>query len=81
MPTEFLDRFEVPELLRLPAWADPQVVRSATAVAIVVSLIALFLAIRIIRRLLLRAVVVVVLAALSIGLWEQPDNPWWFPPS
>ena len=66
MPTEFLDRFEVPELVRLPAWADPQVVRSATAVAIVVSLIALFLAIRIIRRLLLRAVVVVVLAACWI---------------
>ena len=61
MPTEFLDRFEVPELLRLPAWADPQVVRSASTVAIVVSLIALVLAIRIIRRLLLRAVVVVVL--------------------
>ena len=74
MPTEFLDRFEVPELLRLPAWADPQVVRSATAVAIVVSLIALFLAIRIIRRLLLKAVVVVLLAALSIGLWEQRAN-------
>jgi uncharacterized membrane protein len=74
VPTEFLDRFEVPELLRLPAWADPQVVRYASTVAIVVSLIALFLAIRIIRRLLLRAVVVVVLAALSIGLWEQRAN-------
>ena len=74
MPTEFLDRFEVPELLRLPAWADPQVVRSASTVAIVVSLIALVLAIRIIRRLLLRVVVVVVLAALSIGLWEQRAN-------
>ena len=72
MPTEFLDRFEVPELLRLPAWADPQVVRSATAVAIVVSLIALFLAIRIIRRLLLKAVVVV----LPVQL---PKKKKWLP--
>ena len=71
MPTEFLDRFEVPELLRLPAWADPEVVRSASGIAIVVALIALFLALRIIRRLLVRVVVVVLLAALSVGLWEQ----------
>lgn len=74
MPTEFLDRIDLPELVELPAWADPQVVRSASAVAIVVALVALFLAIRIIRRLFVRVVVVVLLAALSIGLWEQRVN-------
>ncbi|MDE0833007.1 MAG: hypothetical protein OSA36_01760 [Acidimicrobiales bacterium] len=74
MPTDLLDRFELPELVELPAWADPQLVRSASAVAIVAALIALFLALRVIRRLALRAVVVVLLAALSIGLWEQRTN-------
>ena len=74
MPTEFLDRIELPELVRLPAWADPEVVRSASGIAIIVALIALFLALRIIRRLLVRGVVVVLLAALSIGLWEQRTN-------
>jgi len=72
--TEFLDRIDLPELVELPAWADPQVVRSASAVAIVVALVALFLAIRIIRRLFVRVVVVVLLAAFSIGLWEQRVN-------
>ena len=71
MPTEFLDRIELPELVRLPAWADPEVVRSASGIAIVVARIALFLALRIIRRLRVRVVVVVLLAALSVGLWEQ----------
>jgi len=74
VPTQLLDLFDLPELLQLPAWADPQLVRSASGVAIVVALVTLFLALRIIRKLLVRTVVVVLLAALSIGLWEQRTN-------
>ena len=74
VPTEFLDRIDLPELVQLPAWADPQTVRAATGVAIVLSIIGLVLAARIIRRLVVRALVVVLLAALSIGLWEQRVN-------
>ena len=74
MPTEFLDRIDLPELVQLPAWADPQTVRAATGVAIVLSVIGLVLAARIIRRLVVRALVVALLAALSVGLWEQRAN-------
>ena len=74
VPTEFLDRIDLPELIQLPAWADPQTVRAATGVAIVLSVIGLVLAARIIRRLVVRALVVALLAALSVGLWEQRAN-------
>ena len=72
--TEFLDRNDLPELVQLPAWADPQTVRAAVGVAIVLSIIGLVLAARISRRLVVRGLVVMLLAALSIGLWEQRVN-------
>jgi len=74
VPTEVLDRIDLPEIVQLPAWADLQTVRAATGVAIVLSVIGLVLAARVIRRLVVRALVVVLLAAFSIGLWEQRAN-------
>lgn len=65
------DPARLPEIVRLPAWADPQLLRSLSAVAVGVSIILIIVSFRLVRRLLLRIVVTVLFAALSIGLWEQ----------
>ncbi len=68
--TERLDSVadRLPEVVELPAWIDPSFLRTAAIVAIVVVMV---LAARIIRRLLVRSLVVIVLAALAVGLWSQ----------
>ncbi len=68
--TERLDSVadRLPEVVELPAWIDPSFLRTAAIVAIVVLMV---LAARIIRRLLVRSLVVIVLAALAVGLWSQ----------
>ena len=66
-----LDPNHLPELVDLPAWADPERLRSIAVVGIVVALVLLVLAFQLLRRLVVRMVVVLVLAALAIGLWDQ----------
>ncbi len=61
----------LPEVVELPAWIDPSFLRTAAVVAIIAILVLLILAARIIRRLIVRSLVVVVLAALAVGLWSQ----------
>ncbi len=61
----------IPELVELPGWLEPALLRSAAVVAIVVSLVLAFVAARIIRRMVVRLVVVIVLVALATGLWSQ----------
>ncbi|MEC8947937.1 MAG: hypothetical protein VYD11_02140 [Actinomycetota bacterium] len=61
----------LPEVVELPAWVDPSLLRAAAVVAIVAILVLVVLATRIIRRLVIRSLVVVVLAALAAGLWSQ----------
>mgnify|MGYP001491689443 CR=1 FL=1 len=71
--TERLDSVadRLPEVVELPAWLDPSFLRVAAIVAIVATVVLLVLAARMIRRLVLRSLVVVVLAALAAGLWSQ----------
>ena len=71
--TERLDSVDdrLPEVEELPAWIDPSFLRAAAIVAIVAIVVLLILAARMIRRLVLRSLVVVVLAALAVGLWSQ----------
>ncbi len=71
--TERLDSVadRLPEVVELPAWLDPSFLRVAAIVAIVAIVVLLVLAARMIRRLVLRSLVVVVLAALAVGLWSQ----------
>ena len=71
MPDDLTELFDLPEFVHLPSWADPQFLRSVAVVAGAVSVILLVLAARVIRRLVLRTVVVVLLATLTIGLWGQ----------
>ena len=71
MPDDLTELFDLPEFIQLPSWADPQFLRSVAVVAVAVSVILLVLAARIIRRLVLRTVVVVLLATLTVGLWGQ----------
>ena len=71
MPDDLTELFDLPEFVHLPSWADPQFLRSVAVVAVAVSVILLVLAARVIRRLVLRTVVVVLLATLTIGLWGQ----------
>ena len=71
MPNDLTELSELPEFVHLPSWADPQFLRSVAVVAGAVSVILLVLAARVIRRLVLRTVVVVLLATLTIGLWGQ----------
>ena len=71
MPNDLTELFDLPEFVHLPSWADPQFLRSVAVVAVAVSVILLVLAARVIRRLVLRTVVVVLLATLTIGLWGQ----------
>ena len=71
MPDDLTELFDLPEFVQLPSWADPQFLRSVAVVAVAVSVILLVLAARVIRRLVLRTVVVVLLATLTIGLWGQ----------
>ena len=71
MPDDLTELFDLPEFVQLPSWADPQFLRSVAVVAVAVSVILLVLAARVIRRLMLRTVVVVLLATLSVGLWGQ----------
>ena len=71
MPKVLAELFDLPEFTQLPSWADPQFLRSVAVVAVAVSIILLVLAARVIRRLVLRTVVVVLLATLSVGLWGQ----------
>ncbi len=71
--TERLDSVadRLPEVVELPAWIDPSFLRTAAIVAIVAIVVVIVLAARIIRRLLVRSLVVIVLAALAVGLWSQ----------
>ena len=71
--TERLDSVadRLPEVVELPAWIDPSFLRAAAIVAIVAIVVLLVLAARMIRRLVLRSLVVVVLAALAVSLWSQ----------
>ena len=62
---------QLPDVVELPAWIDPSFLRSAAVVAIATILVLLVLAARIIRRLVVRGLVIVVLAALALGLWSQ----------
>ena len=62
---------QLPAVVELPAWIDPSFLRSAAVVAIATILVLLVLAARIIRRLVVRGLVIVVLAALAVGLWSQ----------
>ncbi len=62
---------QFPDVVELPAWIDPSFLRSAAVVAIATILVLLVLAARIIRRLVVRGLVIVVLAALAVGLWSQ----------
>ena len=71
MPDDLTELFDLPEFVHLPSWADPQFLRSVAVVAVAVSVILLVLAARVIRRLVLRTVVVVLLATLTVGLWGQ----------
>ena len=71
MPDDLTELFDLPEFVQLPSWADPQFLRSVAVVAVAVSVILLVLAARVIRRLVLRTVVVVLLATLTVGLWGQ----------
>ena len=71
MPNDLTELFDLSEFVHLPSWADPQFLRSVAVVAVAVSVILLVLAARVIRRLVLRTVVVVLLATLTIGLWGQ----------
>lgn len=68
MPDDLTELFDLPEFVQLPSWADPQFLRSVAVVAVAVSVILLVLAARVIRRLMLRTVVVVLLATLTVGL-------------
>jgi hypothetical protein len=61
----------IPEIVELPDWIDPSLLRSAVVAAIVISLVLLVVAARLIRRLVVRMMVVLVLAALAAGLWSQ----------
>ena len=79
-PESLLDRLaerldsvanRLPQVVELPAWIDPSFLRTAAVVAIIAILVLLILAARIIRRLIVRSLVVVVLAALAAGLWSQ----------
>ena len=71
MPDDLTELFDLPEFVHLPSWADPQFLRSVAVVAVAVSVILLVLAARVIRRLVLRTVVVVLLATLTVGIWGQ----------
>ena len=71
MPDDLTELLDLPEFVHLPSWADPQFLRSVAVVAVAVSVILLVLAARVIRRLVLRTVVVVLLATLTVGLWGQ----------
>ena len=71
MPDDLTELFDLPEFVQLPSWAAPQFLRSVAVVAVAVSVILLVLAARSIRRLVLRTVVVVLLATLTVGLWGQ----------
>ena len=71
MPEGLIELLDLPEFSQLPAWVDPQFLRSVAMVAVAGSAILLVLAARIIRRLMLRTVVVVLLATLTVGLWGQ----------
>ena len=62
---------QLPEVVELPAWIDPSFLRAAAVVAIATILVLLVLAARIIRRLVVRGLVIVILAALALGLWSQ----------
>jgi len=61
----------MPEVVDLPAWIDPTLLRTAAVVAIAASLLLVVLAARIIRRLVVRTLVIIVLAALAAGFWSQ----------
>ena len=62
---------QLPEGVELPAWIDPSFLRAAAVVAIATTLVLLVLAARIIRRLVVRGLVILFLAALALGLWSQ----------
>ena len=66
-----MDPDRLPELVHLPTWAEPERLRSLVTIGAAIAVILLLLAARLLRRLVVRAVVMVALAALTIGLWDQ----------
>ena len=66
-----LDPDLLPEIVSLPRWAEPDRLRSATAIGVLLAMILAVLAIRLLSRVVVRSVVVIGLAVLAIGLWDQ----------
>tara|TARA_B110000438_G_scaffold289996_1_gene325206 strand:+ start:1063 stop:1455 length:393 start_codon:yes stop_codon:yes gene_type:complete len=62
---------QLPQVVELPGWVEPALLRSVAVVAIVVIVVLAFVAARIIRRMVVRLTVVIVLAALAVGIWSQ----------
>lgn len=62
--------YDLPELGTLPAWADPDLLAGASILGLVLLLVAAFLVVRLLRKVLRVALLVVILVA-GVGLWDQ----------
>jgi hypothetical protein len=62
---------QLPQVVELPGWVEPALLRSVTVVAIVAIVVLAFVAARLIRRMVVRMTVVIILAALAAGIWSQ----------
>ncbi|MBC8364526.1 MAG: hypothetical protein H8E59_05960 [Actinobacteria bacterium] len=63
--------YDLPELVTLPGWADPEMLAKASAFGLVVLLLATFLILRFLRRVVVKVVLVAVIVLLGAGLWNQ----------
>ena len=55
----------------LPDWLDPSTLRTVAAVAIVVILVAAFLIMRFVQKMILRVVVLGIAVGLAAGVWAE----------
>ena len=63
--------YELPELITLPGWADPQLLEHASLLGLAILVLAVYLIIRFLRKVVLKVVLVALVLLLGVGLWNQ----------
>ncbi len=62
---------DLPEMAELPTWANPETLATLAAAAIVVLLVAAYLAFRVVKAMVFKALILGLAVLLSLSLWDQ----------
>ena len=63
--------YDLPELVTLPGWADPELLAKASVLGLAALVVAAFLILRILRKVVAKVLLVGLVVLLGVGLWDQ----------